>query len=204
LRGENYINSENYTQAVDYLTKSIKLAQNEEDKQSGYIWRVKAYMGLKSYQKALQDVNYLLKVEKKNSSVSALTTRAEIYEQLGDYAKAKRDLIVACDSKQLFACDQLERFNVDEDRGRNWKYFSANQNQSKIFYDKSRVTKSKGMVNTWIRFEDDPKTYNLRFITLDCKNKTLSFSEDKKNRDFTSISPDSIYQVLYTEVCKTK
>lgn len=192
MRGENYINSENYTQAVDYLTKSIKLAQNEEDKQSGYIWRVKAYMGLKSYQKALQDVNYLLKVEKKNSSVSALTTRAEIYEQLGDYEKAKKDLIVACDSKELFACDQLERFNVDEDRGRNWKYFSANQNQSKIFYDKSRVTKSKGMVNTWIRFEDDLKTYNLRYITLDCKNKTLTFSEDKKNRDFTSISPDSI------------
>lgn len=145
-----------------------------------------------------------IKEDAEHKQAPTITTRAEIYEQLGDYVKAKKDLIVACDSKQLFACDQLEKFNADEDRGRNWKYFSTNQNQSKIFYDKSRVTKSKGTVNTWIRFEDDPKTYNLRYITLDCKNRTLSFSEDKKNWDFTSISPDSIYQALYKEVCKSK
>lgn len=204
LRGKNYMNSENYSQAVEYLTKSINLAQKNEEKDLGYILRVKAYMGLKNYQKALQDVNYLLKLEKKDSVTSSLKTRAEIYEKLGDYSKAKKDLIVACDGKKLFACDQLERFNADEQRGRNWIYFSTNQNQSKIYYDKSRIAKAKGMVNTWIRYEDDANTYHLKYVTIDCKNKSLSFSEDKKNRVFNSIAPDSIYQELYNDVCKSK
>jgi tetratricopeptide (TPR) repeat protein len=203
IRGENYINTGKYMKAIDCLTKSINLAQ-QQDKEFGYLWRIKAYLGMKNYQMALKDVDYLLKSEKKDSVTTNLTTRAEIYEKLGEYAKAKKDLIVACDGKKLFACERLEKFNIDEQRGRNWVYFSTNQNQSKIYYDKSRVTKSKSLVSTWVRYENEPNDYQLKYVTIDCKGKSLSFSEDKKNRVFNSIAPDSIFQILYTSICNTK
>ncbi len=82
---------EKYLESVHYLTHAIKKEENNYDY---YYYRAVAYLGLKKYKKAIEDLTILLEI---NKSGEYYYLRGELYKDIKEYDKALEDFNLAID-----------------------------------------------------------------------------------------------------------
>lgn len=86
FKGQNLQEEGNYSDAVTYLTKYLKIFPNDA---KGYNFRGRAYHGKKDFENAIKDFSHAVKIDP--AYTIALANRGECYFQIEDYEKALKD-----------------------------------------------------------------------------------------------------------------
>lgn len=111
--GRFSLSREKYEETIEHFTKSIAL--EPEMKEDCYYYRAKAYMGLKQYKLALEDLNTLIKNNPK--AAWAYYQRARVYDELKDYKREIEDLTTSINLDPEFKFAYANRADAYEKLG---------------------------------------------------------------------------------------